>query len=148
MHAEHLQEQDPSPADIQFLEDRLYDFNRAATGIRDGQGLGFFLRGEANDIVAGAAGHTWGETCELRQVWVTESLRGRGIGRRLLAAAEAEARRRGCRQMVLATHSFQAPRFYRRLGFHVVSELPDYPRGHSQLVLRKLLSAPHLGRSS
>ena len=147
MHADRLQNQDPSPADIQFLEDRLYDFNRAATGITDGRSLGVFLRDEAASIVAGAAGYTWGETCELRQVWVAEHLRGRGLGRRLIVEAEAEAIRRGCRQHVLTTHSLQAPRFYRKLGFHVVSELPNYPRGHSQLVLRKHLS-PSDGRSN
>jgi ribosomal protein S18 acetylase RimI-like enzyme len=53
--------------------------------------------------------------------------------------AEAEAVRRGCRQLVLTTHSFQAPRFYEELGFIVVAEVPEYPRGHSQIVLRKLL---------
>ena len=146
MHADRLQIQDPSPADIQFLEDRLYDFNKAKTGITDGRSLGVFLRDEAENIVAGAAGHTWGETCELRQVWVAEDLRGRGLGRRLIAEAEAEAIRRGCLQLVLTTHSFQALRFYRKLGFHVVSELPHYPRGHSQLVLRKHLS-PSEGRA-
>ncbi len=139
MQADRLQNEDPAPADIQFLEDRLYEFNRVATGIADGRGLGVFLRDEAKNIVAGAAGHTWGETCELRQVWVAEPLRGRGLGRRLIAEAEAEASRRGCRQLVLTTHSFQAPRFYRKLGFEVVSDLSEYPRGHSQLVLRKLL---------
>src|SRR5512139_2262085 len=82
---------EPTPGDIEFLEDRLYEFNRATTGISDGQLLGVFLRDADDTIVAGAAGHTWGGTCELRQVWVAEALRGRGIGRRLLAAAEAEA---------------------------------------------------------
>lgn len=134
-----FEHQEPTLRDIEYLEDRLYEFNQAATGISDGRGLGVFLRDGARRIVAAAAGHTWGETCELRQVWVAERLRRQGIGSQLLAEAEAEAVRRGCRQLVLTTHSFQAPRFYERLGFTVVSEVPEYPRGHAQLVLRKSL---------
>ena len=131
--------EEPSSADIGFLEDRLYEFNAGASGIGGARGLGVFLRDESKNIVAGTAGHTWGETCELRQVWVAAPMRSRGIGRRLVAEAEAEAVRRGCRQIVLTTHSFQAPGFYRKLGFEVVSELADYPRGYAQLVLRKRL---------
>lgn len=131
--------EEPSAADTQFLDDRLYEFNCGATGIVDGQLLGVFVRNEAKEVVAGAAGHTWGGTCELRQVWVAESARGCGMGRRLMAEAEAEAVRRGCRQLVLTTHSFQAPAFYLKLGFEVVHELLDYPQGHSQLLLRKRL---------
>jgi ribosomal protein S18 acetylase RimI-like enzyme len=138
MHRFEIEE--PSSADIEFLEERLYEFNAGTTGINDGRSLGIFLRGESRNIVAGAAGHTWGETCELRQVWVGASARGRGLGRRLIAEVEAEAVRRGCRQLILSTHSFQAPEFYRKLGFDVVSELPDYPRGHSHLVMRKRLA--------
>ncbi len=131
--------EEPCSADIEFLEDRLYEFNAATTGIEDGRLLGVFLRDDSQNIVAGAAGHTWGETCELRQVWVAESARGCGIGRRMMAEAEAEALRRGCRQLVLSTHSFQASEFYRKLGFEVLAELSDYPRGHSHLLLRKRL---------
>lgn len=134
-----LRHEEPSLSDIEYLENRLYEFNKAATGIADGRSLGIFLRDGEQTLVAGAAGHTWGETCELRQVWVAEPLRRQGIGRRLLAEAEAEAVRRGCRQLVLTTHSFQAPQFYESLGFTVVFEVSDYPRGHSQVVLRKLL---------
>ncbi len=136
-----LRLEDPTLADIDFLEDRLYEFNREATGIHDGRGLAVVLRDDAGEILAAAAGHTWGETCELRQVWVAEALRRQGLGRAMLAAAEAEAIRRGCVQLVLTTHSFQGPGFYEKLGYTVVAELPDYPRGHAQLVLRKRLEA-------
>jgi ribosomal protein S18 acetylase RimI-like enzyme len=138
MHPFEIEE--PSYAEIEFLEDRLYEFNAGTTGIDDGRLLGVFVRDQSNTIVAGAAGHTWGGTCELRQVWVAAALRGRGLGRRLMAEAEAEAVRRGCRQLVLSTYSFQAPEFYRKLGFEVVAELPDHPRGYSHLVMRKRLS--------
>lgn len=134
-----FEQEEPSLADVELLEDRLYEFNKTATGITDGRALGIFLRDASGNIVAAAAGHTWGEPCELRQVWVAEPLRRQGIGRSLLAEAQAEALRRGCRQIVLTTHSFQAPRFYEKLGFTVVSEVAEYPRGHSQVVLRKAL---------
>jgi ribosomal protein S18 acetylase RimI-like enzyme len=128
------------PADIQFLEDELYDFNSATTNIHDGRSLAVTVRDDAGKLVGAAAGHTWGGTCELRQVWVAASLRHQGLGRRLLEAAEAEALRRGCAQIVLTTHSFQAPAFYRRLGFVVLFELPDYPAGYSVMMMRKQLS--------
>lgn len=128
-----------SPAEVAFLEERLYEFNVEKTGLRDGEGLAIFVRDPAGTIRAGLAGHTWGGCCEIRQVWIHESLRGRGLGRRLLAAAEAEARRRHCTQIVLSTHSFQAPGLYRKLGFTQVAALQDYPRGHAQLFFRKRL---------
>jgi GNAT superfamily N-acetyltransferase len=131
---------DPTPAEIDFLESRLYDFNSQATGIADALGLAIFGRDTHGEVIAGLCGHTWGGCCEIRQLWVHESYRGQGIGRRLLELAETEARRRGCFQIVLATHSFQAPEFYRKHGFGIVDSLSDYPRGHQQLRLRKLLT--------
>lgn len=131
---------EPTVEDVAFLEDRLYEFNVEATGCSDGRGLGVFVRAADGRIRAAAAGHSWGGTCDLKQVWVEPGLRRRGLGRRLLALAEAEARRRGCAQIVLTTHDFQAPDFYRRLGFELLAEIPDYPAGHRHLVLRKRLA--------
>jgi len=33
----------------------------------------------------------------------------------------------------------QAPGLYEKLGFQIVSELPDFPLGHPQILLRKRL---------
>ena len=138
--SEFVIETDPTLEDVQYLEDRLYEFNVGATGIADGAGLAVFVRDENRRIVAGICGNTWGGCCEIRQFWVEESRRRLGLGARLLDAAEGEARRRGCTQMVLTTFSFQAPAFYRKHGFLDLAATDDHPRGHQHLLLRKPLS--------
>jgi GNAT superfamily N-acetyltransferase len=133
-------EEEPAPEAVAYLEDRLIEFNSAATGITDARELAIFARGAGNAIVAGLYGHTWGGTFKVRLLWVDEPLRRSGLGGRLLVAAEEEARRRGCTQVVLSTHSFQAPDFYRRRGFGEVGRNPDHPRGHANIFLLKRLA--------
>jgi len=94
---------DPTLEDVQYLEDRLYEFNSGVTGITDGESLAVFSRDERGRIVAGICGNTWGGCCEIRQFWVEEARRRQGLGTRLLDAAELEARRRGCKQIILTT---------------------------------------------
>lgn len=128
-----------APDDIQFLDDRLYEFNVAATGIQDGQVLGIFVRDARGAIEAGLSGWTWGDCCRIEKLWVREDLRGGGLGRRLVCAAEQEAARRGCRQVTLDSHSFQAPEFYQKLGYELWAVLDGYPSPHRQCYLRKTI---------
>jgi ribosomal protein S18 acetylase RimI-like enzyme len=132
---------DPSRADLEFLDERINEFNYDVTGYRDGRYLAIFLRDAEGAIRAGLAGHTWGGSGYVSHLWVREDARRSGIGSRLLAAAEREAARRGCARMVLSTHSFQAPAFYRRHGYQEVGEAAGYPRGHSHVYLAKDLPA-------
>jgi GNAT superfamily N-acetyltransferase len=97
------------------------------------------LRDDRGQILAGLAGHTWGRCLYVRYLWVREDSRRRGHGRALMAAAESEARARGCRLATLETHSFQSPEFYRKLGWEVFGALDDYPAGHRKYYLRKSL---------
>jgi GNAT superfamily N-acetyltransferase len=132
-------DRDPRPDDVQYLEDRIYEFNSAATGLTDGEWLSILMRDDDDRIVAGLCGNTWGGCLEIRQLWVDEAQRRQGFGSRLLRAAEEEALRRGCAWILLATFSFQAPAFYARHGFEVVAVIDDHPRGHQNLLLRKPL---------
>ena len=130
---------EPTPNEVQYLEDRLYEFNSSMTGITDGAWLAIFVRDEQDRIVAGICGNTWGGCFEVRQFWVEESRRKQGLGTRLFEAAERESRRRGCTQILLMTFSFQAPAFYAKYGFEVLAVVDDHPRGHRNLLLRKRL---------
>jgi N-acetylglutamate synthase-like GNAT family acetyltransferase len=118
------------------LEAHLYEFNRAATGYDDGEGLAFVAE-QDGEVVGAAAGYSWGGICELRQVWVHADHRGRGLGSALLEAAVAEAARRGCAHVTLATYDFQAPEFYRRHGFSEIAQVPDKPLGHTESIMRR-----------
>jgi GNAT superfamily N-acetyltransferase len=131
--------EDPTAADIAFLENQIHAHSADVTGHRDGRYLAIFLRDDTGAIRAGLSGHTWGGCAEVKWLWVCEAERRSGVGSRLLAAAEREALARGCRQIVLSTHSFQAPAFYRKHGYTVAGEFPGYPIGGSQIFLRKAL---------
>jgi len=122
-----------------FLADRIYEFNTNATGYFDGMLLAGCVRNDSDEVIAGYNGYTWGGCCELAHVWVHEAYRGQGIGARLLHSAEAEARARGCAQIILATHDFQAPGFYERIGFERKFSIEGRPRGHVDTIYAKSL---------
>jgi GNAT superfamily N-acetyltransferase len=130
---------EPDAQDIQFLDDRIYEFNVEQTGITDGRLLAIFLRDGDDNIIAGLYGWTWGRCCEIKTFWIHKEWRKIGLGTCLMAAAEAEARARGAEHIVLTTHSFQAPDFYRRFGFEQVGYFEDYPSGHREIFMRKKL---------
>lgn len=80
-------------------------------------------------------------TCaHLHHFAVAPSVRGRGIGRELLARAEANAGERGCVRMTLkvATESAGAIRFYERNGFRTEDA------EHGYLTMAKVLRAKGL----
>ena len=133
-------EVEPASKDIRFLEGRLYDYNVEQTGSGDGQWLSIFVRDDAGEIAAGLHGWTWCGACRVQSLWVRQNLRRQGYGQRLLGAAEQEARARGCDQLLLDTFSFQAPLFYKKLGYEVIAVVEGFPRRpHSEYHLRKTL---------
>jgi GNAT superfamily N-acetyltransferase len=126
----------PSPDDLQFLEDRLYEYNSR----QDGQSFAFFIRNDQQEVLAGLAGWTWAEACEIQSLWVHPDCRGQGYGRELLAAAEQEARAHGCKVILITSYSFQAPAFYQKYGYQLAWQLNDFPPGHAHCILVKRFS--------
>jgi GNAT superfamily N-acetyltransferase len=122
------------------VSDGLNAYNDAIVGYSDRTPLTVIVRdGDSGEVLGGICGRTSLGLMFLDTVYLPESLRGRDIGTRMLAMAEEEGRRRGCRAAVLYTISFQAPRFYERLGWRVFGEVPCDPPGTSRVYLMKAL---------
>ena len=111
-------------------------------GARDWQPLNLAVRNDDGLLVGGLYGASMWTWLLIDGLWVAREIRGRGIGRKLVAAAEKRAVGRGCRGAWLGTFDFQARGFYERLGYTVFAELPDFPPGHSHYHLRKLFNVP------
>jgi ribosomal protein S18 acetylase RimI-like enzyme len=129
-----------SEEDRTALENEINRFNVQATGYRDGRWLACFLRDNEGALVAGISGFTWGGYAQIDFLWVTTELRAQGLGRRLVEAAEAEAKARGCRTVVVSSHSFQAPAMYRRLGYAEIGAADDAPIGARHFYFQKVLA--------
>lgn len=139
----HHETHDALPAEAAAVVDQGLDtFNAQAAPLHEVMPLSCFVRDDTGRVVGGAVGRRWGSLCELQQLWVDERHRGAGLGAALMAAFEHRAIAHGCRVCVLETLSFQAPGFYRRLGYRTVLERDDYPHGIHKHYMRKALAAP------
>jgi GNAT superfamily N-acetyltransferase len=128
----------PAPDDLAALAAALSAFNDADAGPADRRALAVFLRGETG-LEAGLSGYTaWG-WLYIQWLWVAQARRGEGLAARMLAAAEAEARARGCHGAWIDTFNPVALRSYERAGYRAFGALADFPPGRNRTFLQKPL---------
>ncbi|MCZ8184318.1 MAG: GNAT family N-acetyltransferase [Beijerinckiaceae bacterium] len=99
--------------------------------------LALSVRDENGKIVGGLIGELRLDYLYIDLLWIDESQRGEGAGKRLIDLAEAEARLFGATHMHLSTWSFQAPDFYRAMGFREFGRMTDHPAGFDSIFFVK-----------
>jgi DNA-binding MarR family transcriptional regulator/GNAT superfamily N-acetyltransferase len=113
--------------------DRGFDPSRGSTAepheVRPPNGafVVVYLRGEA--IGCGAVKHHPGGVTDIKRMWVAESARGLGLGRRLLEHLEGIARERGSHEARLETGDVlgEAIALYESAGYDEVPPFNDEP---------------------
>ena len=129
----------PREDEIRYIRDSLNLFNQKAVGDDGHTPLSLVEYDGDGAIIAGLIGGTYWGWLYVDILWVHENHRQKGIGSRLLRAAEEEAVRRGCHHVHLDTMSWQAPDFYKKHGYEVIGILPDIPSHHQKYLLMKAL---------
>lgn len=132
-------EPDPNAAEVAAIERGLYVFEENRLGSPEHSHFAVFLRDAIGQVQGGVDGHVMWHRLFIKTLWLPDALRGRGLGTRLMAATEAEARARGCRGMWLTALGDHPRHFYLRLGFVTIGELRDYVGGQSLYTLEKRL---------
>jgi GNAT superfamily N-acetyltransferase len=79
-----------------FIDDGINLYNIAVTGIPEYFPANFVLRSERGEVLGGLLAMIWGGWLRVGTLWVSQLARRQGHGSRLLQAAEAYARERGC----------------------------------------------------
>jgi ribosomal protein S18 acetylase RimI-like enzyme len=104
---------------------------------------GAFLLGTADGrpVACGALKFLEGRTAYVKRMWVHASMRGMGLGRRLLSAIEAVAVAQGCTSVQLETNRSlrEAQSLYRSAGYEEVQPFNDEFYAHHWF--RKSLSS-------
>lgn len=98
---------------------------------------GFLLRDENQDIIGGVGGYIRHEWCYVQNLIVSKKFRKKGYGQILIRHAENFARTRNLLGIHLLTISFQAPDFYKKMGFIEYGRLENCPRNAASILLYK-----------
>jgi GNAT superfamily N-acetyltransferase len=132
-------EPNPVPADVGIVERGLFQFEENRLGTPEHAHFAIFLRDDLGHIQGGVDGHVMWHRLFIKTLWVPETLRGQGLGTRLMGAAEAEARQRQCRSVWLTALGDHALHFYARLDYEIFGVLEDYVPGQSLYSVQKPL---------
>jgi GNAT superfamily N-acetyltransferase len=135
-------EPDASKQDVDAIHAGLSAYNQRVLGSERHEPMRLLVRDGKGQVVGGLLGELYYSWLYIAILWVHEDLRGRGIGRQLMAVAEEYASNRGRTHAHVDTLDFQAPQFYQRLGYTVWGELGPYGEGHVRYFLKKALPNP------
>ncbi|WP_144206905.1 GNAT family N-acetyltransferase [Shewanella donghaensis] len=106
-------------------------------GSEDTKPLSVVSRDENGHILGGIAGRTIYRNFLIEVLWVDKATRGSGLGRQLMEMAEVEAIKRGCVLAQLDTLDYQAPEFYKKLGFEIAGSVAAFTGSPERIFLTK-----------
>jgi GNAT superfamily N-acetyltransferase len=134
----------PSNDEVKFLDEKIIEFNFSKVPQTDENifiEINFVLKDENDKILGGIVGqkYYW-NTAYIDVLWVDAAVRGKGIGTQLINKFEETALELNCLMIHLDTFDFQAPAFYKKLGYTLYGTLNDNPAGHKRFYFSKLLA--------
>ncbi|HDT5517566.1 GNAT family N-acetyltransferase [Klebsiella aerogenes] len=121
-----------NPDDQQELLAGLREYNSRYLDPTQFGDLGIYSRDEQAVMRGGLIAKRKGNWLCIEYLWVSEEMRGNGLGRELMQEAERQAQALGCSHLLVDTFSFQALPFYQKLGYQLQMSLPDFPHAGMQ----------------
>lgn len=128
---------DEANDDTKLIHQNLVKYVESHVGPSTYKELTLTIRDANGELIAGLHGMSNWQWLFVKSVFVSEGYRYKGLGTKLLKAAEQEARRRSCAGVWLDTFSFQSPDFYKKLGYTEFGVIDNYPYNHRRSFFSK-----------
>ena len=126
---------------------KIWEFiNREFTGYAQQNGIElnfdefcFIEEDDAGSVIGAITGHAYYNEVHIGDLIVDRSKRRSGLGSRLVGAVEEYYKDKGYDIITLTTFGFQAPEFYKKLGYEI-----EFIRECSDTKLNKYFFSKHL----
>ncbi len=133
----------PSKEDLQTISQGIQSYNQGHMPddvvFEKDTRFAVFAKNDSDEVVGGIRATAFWNYCIIELLWLSDEVRGEGIGTKLMGQAEAFALESGFEYIRTETLDFQAKPFYEHLGYKVYGQLKDYPKGHTTYCLVKEL---------
>ena len=130
----------PSDRARAVIADGLAGYNDEKAGYRDYRPLAVLAPDPATrEIVGGLLGRTSFGLLFVERFFLPEKFRGDGLGSRVLALTEGEAKRRRRSPAALFTLTFQALDFYLKQGYDIAAWIECSAPGATRMLMTKQL---------
>lgn len=132
-------EQNPSSLDVDTLANGLAAYARQQKDMDPAELFYFFVKDPEGKVLAGCKGVVFYGCVYTDLLWVCEDLRGKGLGTRLVQAAEQYGLTKGCTMATINTMDWEALDLYQSLGYEVDLAREGYKNDSTFYFLRKNL---------
>lgn len=127
--------------EVDVVVEGLRNYNSQYLGNQKSIHFAVYLKDEKNQVVGGVL--AWMRPgikllC-IDSIWISEPMRKKGYGKKLMLAAEAEGKKHGCIHSQVDTMAFQSEPFYQKLGYKRIGVVNKLYGEHDAIFMRKEL---------
>jgi len=130
-------EENPKPTDMEILSKGIMSYAATQRSLPPIETFAYYLRDEQDNIIGGCSGAIFYGCVYIDQLWLSEPLRGQGCGTKLMQAALAYGKEKGCTFATVNTMDWEALGFYQKLGFEVEPARTGFMKDSIFYFLRK-----------
>lgn len=110
-----------------------------AKGLSPIRPFSIFIKDQKEQVLGGASGTLFYGSLYVDSLWVDETLRNQGWGKKLMYEAEKIGREHGALFVTLNTMDWEALPFYQKLGYSIEFTRTGYEKDSKMFMLRKNL---------
>ena len=122
---------EPKPEDKKVMVDGMLAYHANNGHPRKTEIYSILLKDKENNVKGSVIVTFLWNGMHIDSLWIDESIRNQDWGSKLMKMVEEEGIKKGCTIAYTDTFTWQAPKFYEKLGYEMYGKLNDFPKGNS-----------------